>query len=379
MGERVGERVGGARAREGRVQRLLVVLPSWIGDAAMATPALRLLRDCLPGALVGGLARPGVDELLAGTGLLDEVHVDRARGMMGPRRVASRLRPMRYDTALLLTNSFSSALIAQLAWIPRRVGYDRDARGLLLTDRLPVPGRRGMGRGFEPVAAVRYYLEAARALLGDAAMDREDPPMELAVTEEQCEEASSLLERGGVDRGRALVVLNPGGNKAEKRWPADRFVEVGARLICGHSAAVVVNGSPGEAGLTAGIAAGVRARVGEAGEGAVADLAGLGVTIGSLKGVLRSAALLVTNDTGPRHIAAALGTPTVSLFGPTDPRWTALPARESAREVVLVADRTLPVEEQADDHPERCRIDRIGLEDVMGAAEGLLGPGRGRS
>ena len=109
--------------------RLLVVCPSWVGDAVMATPALRRVRAGMPGAFIGGLVRPGIDELLAGSDVFDEVHVERAAGVMGPKRAAAKVRPRRYDAALLLTNSFSTALITRLAGIPRRIGYARDSRG----------------------------------------------------------------------------------------------------------------------------------------------------------------------------------------------------------------------------------------------------------
>src|SRR5262245_15883016 len=116
--------------------RLLVVCPSWLGDCVMATPTFRRLRRALPGAFIGALMRPGMDELLGGLPYFDEVHVARSSGVMGPKFVASKIRPRRYDTTVLLTNSFSTALIVRIAGIPRRIGYDRDARGLLLTDRL---------------------------------------------------------------------------------------------------------------------------------------------------------------------------------------------------------------------------------------------------
>ena len=121
--------------------RILIVLPSWVGDAIMATPALGLVRSRAPGALIGVLARPGIDQVLSGLEFFDEVHVERAAGVMGPKRVAAMLRPRRYDSALLLTNSFSTALTARLAFIPRRIGYARDGRCLLLTHRLAAPKR----------------------------------------------------------------------------------------------------------------------------------------------------------------------------------------------------------------------------------------------
>ena len=186
-----------------RPLRLLVVLPSWIGDAVMATPALRLLRETLPGTFIGALARPGIDQILAGD-LIDEMHVDRARGVMGPKLVAGKLRPRRYDAALLLTNSFSTALVTRLAFIQRRVGYDRDGRGILLTEKLIAPKRPG---GWAPVSAVWYYLNAARFLLGEDVDQRplgeqwwtELPTvterMTLTVTDDDQADAAKALER----------------------------------------------------------------------------------------------------------------------------------------------------------------------------------------
>ena len=95
--------------------RLLIVLPSWVGDAAMATPTLRRIRRELPGTFIGALARPGIDQLLAGSDFIDEYHVERASGVMGPKFVAAKLRPRRYDATILLTNSFSTALIVRIA------------------------------------------------------------------------------------------------------------------------------------------------------------------------------------------------------------------------------------------------------------------------
>ena len=163
-----------------RPHRLLVVLPSWVGDAVMATPSLRLLRAMLPGAFIGALVRPGLDELLAGLETIDELHVERSVGVMGPKRVAGAVRPRRYDAALLLTNSFSSALIARLAGVPTRIGYDRDGRGFLLTGRLTPVKRRDLEPfsrspsdpgGWAPVPACVYYWHAASALLAAAGCD----------------------------------------------------------------------------------------------------------------------------------------------------------------------------------------------------------------
>jgi len=368
--------------------RLLVVAPSWLGDVVMATPAFRLLRSSLKGSYIGALVRPGLDELLAGTNFFDEIHVASSQGMMGPKRSAAKVRGRAYDTALLLTNSFSTALVTRLAFIPRRIGYDRDGRGMLLTERLK-PERTGTG--FAPVPMVEYYLRAARAALGGGGgggAEREADPavrstarLELGVTPGQDAAAERLLRSGGITGFRPLAILNPGANDQAKRWPAERFAQVGAHLAA-RGMDIAVNGSPGERALVAEVAQLTRRKVEEqsAGESGgppvVAELPSLGIAIGSLKGVVRRAAIMITNDTGPRHIAAALGVPTITLFGPTDARWTTLPDDGVAR-AELLADPTLPAAEVADDHKDRCRMDRIEVRTVVEAVEGVLARANG--
>jgi heptosyltransferase-2 len=332
----------------------------------MATPALRRLRDALPGAFIGGMVRPGIDQVLAGTRFFDEVHVEHARGVMGHKHAASRLRQRRYDAALLLTNSFSTALTARLAGIGRRVGYARDGRSLLLTDRLEAP-KRADGR-WAPVPAVRYYWDAAGALLSQpVAPDRFSLPagvtLELAAPPEARAAADELLTRAGVAPGGPLAILNPGGNNDAKRWPPERFAAV-ADHLASRDLTVLVSGAPAEADLADAIAAAARRPT--------LSLPRAGVTLSALKGVLASprARLMVTNDTGPRHIAAAFGVPVVTLFGPTDHRWTTIPA--PGGEEIILADPTLPESEIADDHPDRCRVDRIDGATVLAACERLL-------
>ncbi|MBX3402825.1 MAG: glycosyltransferase family 9 protein [Phycisphaeraceae bacterium] len=350
--------------------RLLVVCPSWLGDVVMATPALRRLRSALPGAFIGGLVRPGLDELLAGTDFFDEVHIARAQGIMGPKRVASQVRGRGYDTALLLTNSFSTALVTRLAFIPRRVGYDRDGRGMLLTDRL-APERSPRG-GYVPVPMVEYYLRAAESVLGEKPEGAEagrhrGMRLELAVTPEQDAAAERVLRAGDLDGSRPIAIINPGANNEAKRWPAERFAQVAAHLAS-RAMDIAINGSPAERDLAALVAAEAR-RLAPAAN--IAELPALGITIGALKGVVRRAAVVLTNDTGPRHIAAAFGVPTVTLFGPTDPRWTTLP-RDGSPRADIAADPALSAGEVADDHPERCRIDRIEVARVIEAVEKVL-------
>ncbi len=341
----------------------------------MATPTLRLLRDRLPGCFIGGLVRPGIDQILGGGNLLDEFHVHHAAGVMGPKFAAAKVRPRRYDTALLLTNSLSTALIARIAGIPRRIGYNRDARALLLTQRLEVP-RKANGDRY-PIPAVTYYWNAAVSML-QALPDAKfgaglklvepnaipDTRMELGVTPQDRAEADAVLVKANISPEQTYAILNPGGNNPAKRWPEERFAALADHLYETRGIPSLVNGSPGEVELINRIKAGAKRPV--------QSLPELGNTLGSLKGIMADGRckLMVTNDTGPRHIAAAFGVPLVSLFGPTDPRWTTI--RAAGGERIIVADPTLPESEISDDHAEQCRIERITLESVVAAADELL-------
>lgn len=384
-----------------QLPRALVVCPTWLGDAVMATPALRLLRAGLPGAFLGGLCRPAAQQVLAGLEVFDEVHPAPAGGIMAPKVAAQRVRTRRYTSALLLTNSFSTALSTRLAGIPLRMGFNRDGRGMLLTDALPARLRRDSPPfdrsptnpgGYPPDPIAGVYESLARAFLERLGVDHSAlarPTLRLAVTDAEARAGGVILAAAHAADDTPFAVLNPGGNNLAKRWPADRFAYVAAWLIRDRGLAVLINGSPAEADLCADIAARARKILGPHAQSSpgisasppVASLTELGGSIGSLKAILCRAAILITNDTGPRHVAAAFGTPVVTLFGPTDPRWTTLtpwlPPRRDGKpiplEVELAADPSLPEEEVADDHPERCRVDRIETAAVIEAAERLLG------
>ena len=367
------------------LSRLLIVLPSWVGDSVMATPMLRAVRAAAPGVHIAGLCRPGIDEVLAGSDFFNLFHVERLKGAGGVLGAAGRLAEHRFDAALILPNSFSSALAMRLARIPRRIGYDRDGRHRLLTDRLRALKRRDLEPfsrsafapgDWAPVPATSYYFALGSFLLKMLGKEAGEPgPLELSVSADQQSTARGLLRGAGVlGEGKdaappPLAMLCPGGNRDEKRWPIERFAAVAEHLVRRRGLSVLISGSPGEAALTAS----VRAAAAPEARDRVIDLVAAGeskLSLGALKGVIRACRLLITNDTGPRHIAAALGVPVISLFGPTDPRWTTIPF---ARERVIVADPTLPPEEVADDHPERCRIDRISVDQVVSAIDAVVG------
>jgi heptosyltransferase-2 len=328
--------------------RVAVICPTWIGDTVMATPVLRALRRALPEARLVALMPPGHDELLRGAPWLDECIPLNWRGLRGPVRVGTALRSRNVQAVLLLPNSFRSALGARLSGAHIRVGYDRDARGFLLTHRLPV---RKQDR---PTPVVDYYIRLARYALAAQAID---PRPELVITEDQHRAGDAAL----MGMQKPFVLLIPGASKPEKRWPAGRFAAVADALAESHGFCAAVSGAPSETRIIQSVIESARAPV--------VDLLTRRLPLGALLAVIRRAAIVITNDTGPRHIAAALGTPTVALFGPTDHRWTTLP---DARERLLLAEPFLPDTLIADRRPKLCAIERISTADVIAAASALL-------
>ena len=303
-------------------ERILISIPNWVGDVAMATPALRAIRQRFSSARIVHLERAYVADVLAGTAFADDVVFWPGRGA-GPACTSStwdlvrRFRRERFDLAVLLTNSFRSALLAWLVGAKTRVGYARDGRGWLMTDRLApsrsTDGRRpGRGRAhgrYAPVPALDYYNDIARHLGCDEVSDR----LELATLPEDEDAVDRRI--GAIDPGRPLVVLNPGANYGSaKCWPAEYFAELADALADRYDARVVASLSPTEKEIAARLSAAAKRPI----EVFVDPPLGLG----PLKALIRRCNLLVTNDTGPRHFAAAFDVPVVTVFGSSDPAWT---------------------------------------------------------
>jgi heptosyltransferase-2 len=270
---------------------LVVRAPNHLGDVVMALPALAAAGgDVLVVRWLAPLLEMAKDS--AGPARRGRV-IAFDRGRAGMLRAARELRAGRYERGLLLAPSFSSALLFTLGGVKRRRGTPTDGRSFLLTDRVhwadPAPAHR----------AARY-LE-----LVTGAPPAAPPAPHFPVPLPERERWSRLV--GG--EGGELVGIFPGSNASSRRWDADRYAELAAR-VAGRGARVVVFGSAGERDLTAHVA-GSRAL----------DLGGR-TDLPLLAAGLAACRVLVTNDSGPMHLAAAVGTPTVSVQGPADPRVT---------------------------------------------------------
>ena len=321
-------------------EKLLIVMPTWLGDCVMATPTLQALRDLYPEAHITALVRHSIRPLLDGLGTVDRLlsvrprnprNTQGAKAQMRRRTLVGlgrRLSKGGFDTAVLLPNSFKSAALVAVAGIPRRVGYERDGRGVLLTDRL-IP-RRHRGR-FLPVSTLDYYLGLARYL------GAPDPShvMQLATRPEADAVVEERLRDVGFDTANGeLLLINPGAQKPEKRWPAERFGALIDQAAQRYGLTPALTGSPAERDILDAVAA--------AAQTPVIDLPGLGMGLHQLKSVVKRSRLMVTNDTGPRHIAAAMQTPVVTLFGPTTPDWTQIGFEDEAHVLPTHGGHTKP-------------------------------------
>jgi heptosyltransferase-2 len=285
---------------------LVVALPNWIGDVVMATPTVRAVRARFPEERIVLLGRPYVRPVIEPNPWTD-AFIEMPKSATGLWRAARSARRERAAAGLLLANSLRAALALWAGGAARRIGYDRQGRGPLLTDRLPPDAEAGR---FVPVSQITYYLRLA-AVLG---APTDDVRMELFPTASDESAAAAAYEALGLDAGRTLLLAPGAAFGPSKRWPAPcwaRLVAV-AREELGLQAAVLCG--PTEAGEAEAILAEARGRC--------ATFHRSGITPASARAVVRRARAMVAVDSGLRHYAAALGRPVVALFGPTDIRWT---------------------------------------------------------
>ncbi|MDX1944212.1 MAG: lipopolysaccharide heptosyltransferase II [Pirellulaceae bacterium] len=292
--------------------RIGVLLPNWVGDVVLATPLLRALRRRFSRGEIVAIARPMFVPLLAGTDWIDrwqpwERH---GRGWLGRTwQLVRNLRREKLDALLVTRNSPSAAVVARLSGARQTIGYARRGAGLLLSTPLPPPRSGGK---LTPISAVDYFLALARPL----GCHGESQTVELATLPADELLAAEQWQRLGLPDGERVVLLNSGGAYGtSKQWPAEHSARLARRIADELGVTVLVLCGPSEREAAAAIAA-------AADHPRVLSLAGEDVSFGVTKALARRARLLVTTDSGPRHIAAAMGTPTITLFGPIDPRWS---------------------------------------------------------
>jgi heptosyltransferase-2 len=293
------------------IKRVVVRGTNWVGDAVMTVPALRELRHVLPGAHITLVSRPGTADIFVEADFVDEVLVYDRTGLGSAWTQASEWRRRRFDLALLFQNAFEAAAIAFLARVPLRIGYDADRRGKLLTQAVPLPAWK------DERHEIFYYLnlvaELERILCGPSEVESNQPPFALAVSADRQQRAKEFLREHGLRPGAPLVLLCPGSiNSRAKRWPAERYAAV-ADHFAKAGASVALIGSPAELEVSNEVSRHTMNKpIVLTGQTSVAQATA----------IISVADVLITNDTGPAHIGSAVGTPTLVVFGPTNPLTT---------------------------------------------------------
>ena len=288
-----------------------IFVPNWIGDAVMATPALRALRKRFPRERIVGIMKPGVAPVFAGYDWFDEtwLYNDPSSEAHTRTELIGKMRRVRFDTCLLFTNSLGTALLSWLGGARKRVGYARDGRSFLLTAALQPPRSN---RKLVPYPALDYYLALAYEL-GCAT-----EPAVLDLRTETSDElmADRVWHEAGIRPGAAVVTCNSSGAfGAAKLWPDEYFRVLAIRVANDLGAHVVFLCGPDE-----------RKRIGNlvrsAAHPRITGLAPYDPSIGLSKACVRRSNLLISTDSGPRHFGAAFNIPVIALFGPTDMRWS---------------------------------------------------------
>lgn len=288
-------------------RKILVRATNWIGDGVMSLPALAALRARFPAAEIVLVAKPWVGELYWHLPAVSRQIVYNPAGEHeGPRgfwKLIQTVRAERFDAAILFQNAFHAAWMAWWAGIPARVGYARDGRSSLLTDAVEVPSAAAYGH------QAYYYLH----LLFRAGLTAKYQPVEeirLVLEDSEKNWATKHLQKLGLQGPRFLVGLNPGAFFGPaKRWLLHRYALLADRLVGALHADVLIFGSPAERPLAEEIARAMKHTP--------VILAG-GTSLRQLMALLAQCHLVVSNDSGPMHLAAALGLPVLAIFGSTN-------------------------------------------------------------
>lgn len=290
-------------------QTILVTCPNWVGDVVMATPAFECIRQNYPAARIIGLIRKyaaGVVEDGPWFNDLIKVNDKTVRGIF---QATCRIRRLNPDMAVVLPNSFRSALIARLGGAKKIYGYRRNGRSILMSGG-PLPLRDS--KRFIPRPMVDYYLEICRWLNLAAPVGFRP---RLFMSDAVQEKGRRFLERYGISPNDTVIGMNPGAQfGSSKCWPPAHFARLAELISRDWHCKILLFIGPGEEDIGKEIVKLSQIKIINTGPDKV-DLA-------LLKPLIHRCRLLFTNDTGPRHYAVAFNIPVVVIMGPTDPRYT---------------------------------------------------------
>lgn len=320
----------------------------------MATPALRSLRSLFPDAHITFLAPAFTRQILSPSDYCNS-WIDAKNDFRGTVKI---LKSHAFDSAIVLKNSFGSAMTLRLAKIPQRVGYSRDMRSFLLTDRI-TPLRAEDGT-FKPAPMTDYYLKIAEHL-GGSIKNRKP---QLSVTPESITAMHQKMPRVATAKG-PLVILVPGGAFGpSKLWLIDRYAKLADKLHDTYQATVILSIAPVPEEIE------IASKICNEAQSDLLHIGNSQLSGTELKALFSQADLVITNDTGPRHIAIALDKNTVSLFGPNNPEWT---QTGHEKEIQIIGKAAcVPCDDSRCKQTQHLCMESITVDDVFEAAAKFL-------
>ncbi|MFC1668047.1 lipopolysaccharide heptosyltransferase II [Chlamydiota bacterium] len=284
------------------MSRILIITMNWVGDVLFTTPAIRAIKNKFPHASIDVLVVPWAkDILLHNVDVNETILYDMKgihKGFFGKLRLVKCLRDKTYDCVFLMHRSKTQALLMWLAGIPHRIGYNTKRRGIFLTKSLEPPR--------EDMHMVEYYLGIVKGVN----IPVERALYSLSVGEQEKEWVHTFLEKQSIQKDDILIIINPGGNWKNKRWPIMQFASLADRCVMKLGVKIIITGGRKDIPLAEQISQNMQSMpVIAAGE----------TTLQQLTALVSLSDLYIGNDSGPTHIANAVSTPVIALFGPTHP------------------------------------------------------------
>jgi len=336
---------------------ILLTRTDRIGDVVLSTPAIKVVRDKYPDAYIAFMVRPYAKDIVDGNPYLDEVIIydkyGKHKSFLSTFFFSFGLRRKKFDLAIALHPTNRAHMIFFLAGIPERVGYDRKMP-FFFTKKVPHLKQEGK----------KHELEYTLELLELAGISGKDKGLFVPVHENDISKIEAILSEHHVGKDAPLIAINPGASCPSKKWPPENFATVAEALAEKYKARIIIIADKENSQLAERVAGGMKHEP--------LNLSGK-TTVGELAALLSKCALFISNDSGPVHIACAVGTPVISIFGRKDPglspkRW----GPTGARSVVFHKDVGCnPCLAHNCDKGFKC-LSAITTDEVLRAAEGLL-------
>ncbi|MFH1478945.1 MAG: lipopolysaccharide heptosyltransferase II [Candidatus Omnitrophota bacterium] len=299
-----------------KIKNILIIRTDRIGDVVLSTPTITAARKAFPKSRISVMAAPIAKELVEGNPYIDEVIIyDKKKGFLSDMDFISKLKKKRFDLALILHTTKRINIITYLARIPNRVGYKRGKFDLLLTKGLEYTKRFGEKHESE------YSLDILREL----GLNIESYPLFVPIDKKKQDEIMGLLYKNGLKEGKGFIVIHPGASSRSKMWPLEYFAALSDKMIEKFSSEIVIISSEDQADIGSRVKSLMKhTSISLCGKTSVGDLAPL----------FKKALLMVSNDSGPVHIASSIGCPVISIFSRNEPgldpaRWRPLSEKSS--------------------------------------------------